>query len=29
MVHTWAKDYVKYNGHNTEPIHVFLSGIGG
>ena len=26
MVHTWAKDYMKYDGHNIEPIHIFLSG---
>ena len=24
-----AKDYVKYNGHNVEPVHIFLSGSGG
>ena len=29
VVHTWAKDYVKYNGHNVEPVHIFLSGSGG
>ena len=29
MVHAWAKDYVKYDGHNVEPIHIFLSGSGG
>ena len=29
MVHSWAKDYVKYDGHNVEPIHTFLSGGGG
>ena len=29
MVHKWAKEYVKYNGHNVEPIHVFFSGSGG
>ena len=29
MVETWAKDYVKYDGHNVEPIHIFLSGSGG
>ena len=29
VVHTWAKDYVKYNGHNLEPVHIFLSGSGG
>ena len=29
VVHTWAKDYVKYNGHNVQPVHIFLSGSGG
>ena len=29
MVHTWAKDYVKYDGHNGESIHIFLSGSEG
>ena len=29
MVHTWAKDYVKYDGHYVEPVHIFLSGSGG
>ena len=29
MVHTWAKDYVIYDAHNAEPIHVFFSGSGG
>ena len=24
-----AKDYVKYNGHNVEPVDIFLSGSGG
>ena len=28
-VHTWAKDYVKYDEHNVEPIHICLSGSGG
>ena len=28
-VHTWAKDYVKYNGYDVEPVHIFLSGSGG
>ena len=28
-VHTWAKDYVKYDEHNVEPVHIFLSGNGG
>ena len=25
----WAKDYVKYDGHNSEPVHIFLSGSEG
>ena len=25
MVHTWAKDYSKYNGDNVEPVPIFLS----
>ena len=29
VVHTWAKDYIKYNGHNIEPIHIFLSSSRG
>ena len=29
MVHKWAKEYVKYYGHNVEPIHIFLLGSGG
>ena len=37
MVHAWAisdyahtiSDYVKYDGQNVEPIHLFLSGSGG
>ena len=29
MIHTWAKDYVIYDAHNAEPIHVFFSGSGG
>ena len=28
MAHTWAKDYVKYDEHNVEPIHIFLLGSG-
>ena len=28
VVHKWAKDYVKSNGHNVEPIYIFLSGSG-
>ena len=29
VVHTWAKDYVKYNEYDFEPLHIFLSGKGG
>ena len=29
VVHKWVKEYVKCNGHNVEPIHIFLSGNGG
>ena len=29
VVHSWVKDYVKYDGHNVEPIHTFLPGSGG
>ena len=29
MVDPWTKDCVKYNEHNVEPVHVFLSGSGG
>ena len=29
VVHTCAKDYIKYNGHNIEPIHIFLSSSRG
>ena len=28
VVHKWVKVYVKCNGHNLEPIHIFLSGSG-
>ena len=28
VVHTWPKSYVKYDGHNGERIHIFLSGSG-
>ena len=24
VVHKWPKEYVKCNGHNVEPIHIFL-----
>ena len=29
VIHTGANNYVKYDGYNVEPIHIFLSGIGG
>ena len=29
MVHKWAKEYVRCNGDNVEPIHIFPSGSGG
>ena len=29
LVHTWTKDYVKYDGHNIELMHVFLSSSRG
>ena len=29
MVHTQAKGYVKYDGHNIELIHIFLLGSRG
>ena len=29
VVHTWAENYVKYDGHDVEPVHIFLSGSGG
>lgn len=25
MLHTWAKDYVKYDGGNVKPVHVSIS----
>ena len=28
VVHKWAKEYVKCNGHNVETIQIFLSGDG-
>ena len=28
MVHTWAKDYVKYDGRDVESVHIFLSSSG-
>ena len=29
VVYKQAKEYVKCNGHNAEPIHIFLSGSAG
>ena len=29
MVDTRVKDYVKYDGHDIESVHVFLSESGG
>ena len=29
MIHTWGKVYVKFDGHNVEPVHIFLPGSGG
>ena len=29
VVHTWAKDFVKYDGYDFEPVHIFRSGSGG
>ena len=26
VVHTWAKDYELYAGHDVVPMHIFLSG---
>ena len=28
MVHIWANDYLKYDGHDVETVHIFLSGCG-
>ena len=29
VVHTWAKNYLKNDVHDVEPVHIFLSGSGG
>ena len=29
FVHTLAKEYLKHDGHNVEPVHIFISGSGG
>ena len=28
VVHTWAKNFVKYDGHDVEPVQIILSGSG-
>ena len=28
VVHKWSKDYIKRDGHNNKPIHIFLSDSG-
>ena len=28
VVHTWAKNFVKCDGKDVEPVHIFLSGSG-
>ena len=28
VVHKWVTNYIKYNGHNAESVHIFLSGSG-
>ena len=27
VVHKWAKEYVKYNRHNIEPVHSFFQAL--
>ena len=29
MVYTWDKGYVTYDGHDVEPVYIFLSDSGG
>ena len=29
MVHTWTKNFAKCDGHDVEPMHIFLSDSGG
>ena len=29
VIHTWVKDYVKYDGYNVKPVLTFLLGSGG
>ena len=29
MAHTWAKDYIKHDWHDVEPVYIFLSVSGG
>ena len=29
VVHSWTQNHVKYDGHDVEPVHIFLSGHEG
>ena len=29
MIHAWAIEYVKYDGHDVKSVHIFLQGSGG
>ena len=29
VVHTWAKNFVKYDANEVEPVHIFLLGSAG
>ena len=29
VVHAWAKEYLKYDGHDVESVHISLSSSGG
>ena len=29
MVHAWPKDYLKYDEHDVEPVHINLSSSSG
>ena len=29
QVHSWTQNYVKYDGHDVEAVHIFLSDNGG
>ena len=26
VVHTWDKDYIEHDGHDAEPVYIFLFG---